>query len=401
MRIKHVSMMLAGSTLIVTLAASPALADSTSLPDPDTAAVSAVHRTALAQGAPGALTRIDDGDLSRHIATGEADKAAHTPMDTGRRFRAGSVSKTFTAVVLLQLVAEGRVELDAPANRYLPEPLPDDRITVRHLLSHRSGLYDYTNDMFQQTVPGFEAVRHRVFSYQELIHLSTARPLNNEPGAAYSYSNTNFVVLGRLIEHTTGTPIATHYQQRIFTPLRLRNTSYIHPRTSLSGSYARGYLRQDDTTLPPVDSTEQTVSWAQSAGAVISNGEDLNRFLSALLSGRLLPAEQLRDMTTMVPVTSDGKQSYGLGLRGRTLSCGTTVYGHTGTVQGYYTYAFTTSDGARSMTSLANTSNNGTVNATLGATLEASFCGSDAAQARRAAPSETVTEDVAPQLAPN
>ncbi|MFJ5559230.1 serine hydrolase domain-containing protein [Streptomyces sp. NPDC093250] len=401
MRIKHVSMMLAGSTLIVTLAASPALADSASLPDPDTAAVSAVHRTALAQGAPGALTRIDEGDLSRHIATGEADKAAHTPMDTGRRFRAGSVSKTFTAVVLLQLVAEGRVELDAPANRYLPEPLPDDRITVRHLLSHRSGLYDYTNDMFQQTVPGFEAVRHRVFSYQELIDLSTARPLNNEPGAAYSYSNTNFVVLGRLIEHTTGTPIATHYQQRIFTPLRLRNTSYVHPRTSLSGSYARGYLRQDDTTLPPVDSTEQTVSWAQSAGAVISNGEDLNRFLSALLSGRLLPAEQLRDMTTMVPVTSDGKQSYGLGLRGRTLSCGTTVYGHTGTVQGYYTYAFTTSGGARSMTSLANTSNNGTVNATLGGTLEASFCGSDAAQARRAAPSETVTEDVAPQLAPN
>lgn len=399
MRIKDVSMMLAGSTLIVTLAASPALADGTSLPDPDTAAVSAVHRTALAQGAPGALTRIDEGHLSRHVATGEADTAAHTRMDTGRRFRVGSVSKTFTAVVLLQLVAEGRIELDAPANRYLPEPLPDDRITVRHLLSHRSGLYDYTNDMFQHTVPGFEAVRNKVFSYQDLIDLSTARPLNNEPGAAYSYSNTNFVVLGQLIEHTTGTPVATHYRKRIFTPLRLRNTSYVHPRTSLSGSYARGYLRQDDTTLPLVDSTEQTVSWAQSAGAVISNGKDLNRFFSALLSGRLLPAEQLRDMTTMVPVTADGKQSYGLGLRGRTLSCGTTVYGHTGTVQGYYTYAFTTSDGARSMTSLANTSNNGTVNATLGGTLEASFCGSGAADARRAASATAVTEDIAPQVA--
>lgn len=368
--------MLAGSTLIITLAASPALADSPTLPDPDTAAVSAVHRTALTQGAPGALTRIDEGRTSHHIATGEADTAARTPMDTGRRFRVGSVTKTFTAVVLLQLVAEGRVELDAPANLHLPEPLPDDRITVRHLLSHRSGLYDYTNDMFHHTVPGFEAVRTKVFSYQDLIDLSTARPLNNAPGAAYSYSNTNFVVLGRLIEHTTGTPVATQYRQRIIRPLRLRNTSYVHPRTSLSGSYARGYLRQDDTTLPLVDSTEQTVSWAQSAGAVISNGKDLNRFFSALLSGKLLPAEQLRDMTTMVPVTADGKQSYGLGLRGRTLSCGTTVYGHTGTVQGYYTYAFTTRDGARSMTSLANTSNNGTVNATLGGTLEASFCGS-------------------------
>ncbi len=384
MRIKDLSMTLAGSTLIVTLAASPALAGGTSLPDPDTAAVSAVHRTALDQGAPGALTRIDEGHRSHHVATGEADTAARTPMDTGRRFRVGSVSKTFTAVVLLQLAAEGRIELDAPANRYLPEPLPDGRITVRHLLSHRSGLYDYTDDMFQQTVPGFEAVRNKVFSYQELIDLSTAHPLNNAPGAAYSYSNTNFVVLGRLIEHTTGTPVATHYQQRIVAPLRLRDTSYVHPRTSLSGSYARGYLRPDDTTLPLVDSTEQTVSWAQSAGAVISSGKDLNRFFTALMSGRLLPAAQLADMTAMVPVSADGKQSYGLGLRGRTLSCGTTVYGHTGTVQGYYTYAFTTRDGARSMTSLANTSNNGTVNAMLGGTLEASFCGSDAAGTRPA-----------------
>ncbi|MFF9203636.1 serine hydrolase domain-containing protein [Streptomyces sp. NPDC014986] len=318
-----------------------------------------------------------------------------------RRFRAGSVTKTFTAVVLLQLAAEGRVDLDSPANRYLPEPLPDDRITVRHLLGHRSGLYDYTNDMFHDTVPGFEAVRNKVFSYQELIGLSTARPLNNAPGAAYSYSNTNFVVLGQLIEHITGTPVATHYRQRIFEPLWLRNTSYVHPGTTLSGSYARGYLRPDDTGLPLVDSTEQTLSWAQSAGAVVSNAADLNRFFSALLSGRLLPDRQLREMTTMVPVTADGKQSYGLGLRSRQLSCGTTVHGHTGTVQGYYTYAFTTSDGTRSMTSLANTSNNGTVNATLGATLEASFCGSGAAASRRTASVPSFTEDIAPRITRN
>ncbi|MER6623483.1 MULTISPECIES: serine hydrolase domain-containing protein [unclassified Streptomyces] len=398
MRIKDVSLVLAGSTLLVTLGAAPALADGSSLPAPDLTAVRTVHNTALSQGAPGALTRIDEGFTTYRVATGEADTGAHTAMDTDRRFRVGSVSKTFTAVVLLQLAAEGRVDLDAPANRYLPEPLPDDRITVRHLLSHRSGLYDYTNDMFYNTVPGFEAVRNKVFSYQELIDLSTARPLNNAPGAAYSYSNTNFVVLGQLVEHITGTPIATQYKRRIFAPLRLRNTSYVHPRTTLSGSYARGYLRQDDTTLPLVDSTEQTVSWAQSAGAVVSNGKDLNRFFSALLSGKLLPAEQLEDMTTMVPVTADGKQSYGLGLRARTLSCGTTVYGHTGTVQGYYTYAFTTADGARSMTSLANTSNNGTVNATLGATLDASFCGSGTAAAEPTAPARGHTEDIAPQV---
>ncbi|GAA4951665.1 hypothetical protein GCM10023238_17490 [Streptomyces heliomycini] len=277
--------------------------------------------------------------------------------------------------------------------------VPDDRITVRHLLSHRSGLYDCTNDMFHDTVPGFEAVRTKVFGYQELIDLSTARPLDNAPGTAYSYSNTNFVVLGQIVEHLTGTPVATQYQRRVFAPLRPRNTSYVPPRTTLPGSCARGCLRQDDTTLPLVDSTEQTVSWARSAGAVISNGKDLNRFFSALLSGRLLPAEQLEEMTTTVPVTADGKPAYGLGLRARELSCGTTVHGRTGTVQGYYTYAFTTSDGVRSMTSLANTSNNGTVNATLGATLDAAFCGSGTATARSTAPVRGRTEDIAPQVA--
>ncbi|CBG67345.1 putative peptidase fragment [Streptomyces scabiei 87.22] len=93
-------------------------------------------------------------------------------MDVRARFRIGSVSNTFSSVVLLQLVQEGRLELDAPVNRHLPGPLPDDRITVRHLLTHRSGLADYTNAMFEQTVPGFEAVRNRVFSYQELVDLS-------------------------------------------------------------------------------------------------------------------------------------------------------------------------------------------------------------------------------------
>ncbi|MHA5053204.1 serine hydrolase domain-containing protein [Streptomyces sp. SD15] len=400
MRIKDVSMMLAGSTLVAALAASPAVADTASRPAPDTAAVRSVQNNVVAQGAPGVLTRIDEGSTRYHIVTGEANTSTHTKMDTGRRFRVGSVSKTFTTVVLMQLAAEGRVDLDAPANDYLPKSLPDDRITVRHLLGHRSGLYDYTNDMFYNTVPGFEAVRNKVFGYQELIDLSTAHPLKYEPGAAYSYSNTNFVVLGQLIEHLTGVPMATHYQQRIFGPLRLRNTSYVHPQTTLSGSYARGYLRQDDTALPLVDSTEQTVSWGQSAGAVISNAADLNRFFSALVSGALLPSAQLEQMMTMVPVTADGNQSYGLGLRARKLSCGVTVYGHTGTVQGYYTYAFTTSDGRRSMTSMANTSNNGTVNTTLGGTLEASFCGSVGAAAAASLPEagHRFTEDIAPQV---
>ncbi|MFF3563663.1 serine hydrolase domain-containing protein [Streptomyces sp. NPDC002574] len=400
MRFTIASTTLASTAVITTLAGSPAVAATPSLPAPDIAGVLAVQKQAMANGAPGALTRIDSGNTTYRISRGQADTVAHTAMDADRRFRVGSVTKSFTTVVLMQLVAEGRIDLDASANTYLPEPLPDDRITVRHLLSHRSGLWDYTNDMFYDTVPGFESVRNKVFGYQELIDLSTAHEPTNEPGAAYSYSNANFVVLGEMIEHLTGVPMAAQYQERIFGPLGLKHTSYVHPRTAISGSSARGYLRPDDTTLPLVDSTEQTVSWAQSAGAVISNAADLNRFFSALVTGRLVPEAQLRQMMTMVPVTADGTQSYGLGLRARKLSCGVTVYGHTGTVQGFYTYAFTTADGKRSMTSMANTSNNGTVNTVLGGTLEAAFCGTGGAKASlaKSTEGETFTEDIAPQV---
>ncbi|MGW4574600.1 serine hydrolase domain-containing protein [Streptomyces tendae] len=398
MRTKNAGIALAATAMLTALAVTPAGAATTALPGPSITGVLAVQKQAMTYGAPGALTRIDSGASSYRIASGKADTAAGVPMDANRRFRVGSVSKSFTTVVLMQLVAEGRVDLDAPANDYLPRALPDDRITVRHLLSHRSGLWDYTNDMFYHTVPGFEAVRNKVFSFQELIDLSTAHQPTSVPGAAYNYSNTNFVVLGELIEHLTGVPMATHYEQRIFQPLGLKNTSYVHPRTTISGSYARGYVRDDDPTLPLVDSTEQTVSWAQSAGAVISNPADLNRFFAAVVSGELVPQPQLREMMSMVPVNADGTQSYGLGLRGRVLSCGVKVYGHTGTVQGYYTYAFTTADGKRSMTSMANTSNNGTVNTVLAGTLESAFCGVDPVKSGKALRSggEAATEDIAP-----
>ncbi|MGW1926248.1 serine hydrolase domain-containing protein, partial [Streptomyces massasporeus] len=202
------------------------------------------------------------------------DRVSGAPMDIHSRFRIGSVSKTFATVVLLQLVEEGRLQLDTPVNTYLPGLLPDDRITVRHLLTHRSGLADYTNAMFEHTVPGFEAVRNRVFSYQELVDLSLSEPRTTQPGVSYQYSNANFVVVGMLIEKLTGRPVADAYERRIFKPLKLTKTSYVHPDTRIKGAHVRGYLHPDEEGGALVDSTEQTVSWAQSAGAVISSPAD-------------------------------------------------------------------------------------------------------------------------------
>ncbi|GAB1331230.1 serine hydrolase domain-containing protein [Streptomyces sennicomposti] len=355
----------------------------TTLPAPDPAALAGVLRTAVGQGAPGALARIDDhrtaydDHATVHTAVeGVADRATGEAMDAAERFRIGSVTKTFSAVVLLQLAAESRLDLDAPVNHYLPGLLPDDKITVRHVLGHRSGLYDYTYDMFAQSVPGFEAVRTKVFTYRELVDLSLRHPRTGAPGAAYSYSNTNFVVAGLLIEKLTGHPVRTEYENRIIGPLKLADTFYVHPDTKIPGRHAHGYLTPDDAKAALVDATDQTASWAQSAGALISSARDLNTFLSALLGGRLLPPAQLAQMRQWLP--SGTGQAYGLGLRRRDLSCGVSVYGHTGVVQGFYTYAFTGADGLRSLTALATTSNNGTVQATMLGTLEAAFCGRQA-----------------------
>ncbi|MFJ3249477.1 serine hydrolase domain-containing protein [Streptomyces sp. NPDC086782] len=379
--------LLAGPAQAVHHRPGPAAPDA--LPAPDTAALGTLLRTALKHGAPGAMARIDDHRASYddHATVykameGVADRGTGDWISTADRFRIGSVTKTFSAVVLLQLAAEGRVRLDDPVNRYLPGLLPDDRITVRHVLSHRSGLYDYTNELFAGTVSGFEAVRTKVFTYRQLLALSLEHPRTQAPGASYAYSNTNFVVVGLLIEKLTGHPVRTAYENRVIKPLKLSDTFYVHPATTIPGRHARGYLTPDEAASPPVDATEQTMSWAQSAGALISSTRDLNTFFSALLGGRLLPPAQLDQMERWIPAGTG--QAYGLGLRRRDLSCGVSVYGHTGAVQGYYTYAFTSKDGRRSLAALANTSNNGAVRLTMLRTLESAFCGKQA-KARGAA----------------
>jgi D-alanyl-D-alanine carboxypeptidase len=376
----------------------PAAAEAgAALPAPDLTGLRGVLRTALRQGAPGAMARIDDHGTSYRVARGVADRKTGRALGNPDRFRIGSVTKVFTTVVLLQLADEKKLRLDAPVNRYLPGLLPDDRITVRHVLSHRSGLYDYTNDMFARTVPGFEAVRDKVFTFHQLVNRSLLRPRTHAPGAVYAYSNTNFVVAGMLIRKLTGHSVRSEYQNRIIEPLKLRDTFYVHPRTKIPGRRARGYLTPDQAGAALVDATDQTASWAQSAGALISTTRDLNTFLTALLGGRLTSAAQLAQMQRWVAAGSS--QAYGLGLRRRDLSCGVSVYGHTGAVQGYYTYAFTTKDGGRSLSALANTSNNGTVLTTMLGTLESAFCGKRTKTGRAFAAPVERHEDIAPGIA--
>lgn len=371
------------ATASVAFAAGPAgAAQGTESPAPDYAGLQQALQQVVSAGSPGAFAQVGDSSgFGGTVSTGTGDLSTQAPVDPHGQFRIGSITKNFTAVLVLQLVAAHQVDLDAPAAAYLPSGvLPaDSPITVRQLLNHTSGLYDYTNDLpgilVGDTVTGYQQFRYATYDPADLVAGALKHGSQFTPGSRYQYSNTNFVVLGLLVEHVTGKPYATDLAERILGPAGMFHTRYIVPRTDIGGPHAVGYLTQDDRSKPLFDATEQTASWIGTAGAAISSTADLNRYWRALTSGELLPAAQLAEMEATQPVDSTGTSFYGLGMRQYTLSCGTQVYGHDGIVQGYQTYSYTTKDGSRQLTVSADASNNSQVFAAERAALDPVFCG--------------------------
>ncbi|GIF13492.1 serine hydrolase domain-containing protein [Actinoplanes teichomyceticus] len=294
-------------------------------------------------GATAALAEVADRSGTRRAAAGVAQLGRPAPAPTGGRFRIGSVSKTFLATVILQLEAERRLRLDDTVQRWLPGVVPGgDRITLRQLLNHTSGLYDYT-DALDLSPQGWLAQRFRSWEPAELVALATAQPPLFAPGTDWSYSNTNYVLLGMVVETVTGNDHAAEIQRRIIGPLGLRQTESPGEKASITGPHAHGYLPVGPQgAQKPVDVTRMNPSVADAAGDMISSTADLNTFFAALLGGRLLPPAQLAAMTTMVP-----GHDYGLGLERTPLSCGVTLYGHGGGIFGYATGSFHTRDGSR------------------------------------------------------
>jgi D-alanyl-D-alanine carboxypeptidase len=351
-------------------------------PAPDYAGLRQALNGVVAAGSPGTYALVSDrGGHGGTVSVGTGDIATQAPIDPKGQFRIGSITKNFTAVLALQLVAQHEVDLDTPAVDYLPGGvLPaGSPITVRELLNHTSGLYDYSNDLpgilVGDTVTGYQQFRYKTYAPADLVAGALSHGSQFTPGSQYQYSNTNFVVLGMLVEHVTGKPFATVLNERILQPLGMNDTRFIVPSTDIGGPHAVGYLTQDDRSKPLFDATAQTASWIWTAGAAISSTADLNTYWRALTAGALLPKEQLAEMETMVPVGSTGTSFYGLGMRAYTLSCGTQVYGHDGIVEGYQTYSYTAKDGSRQVTIAANASNNGDVFAAERAALDPVFCG--------------------------
>lgn len=302
----------------------------------------------VAAGAPGAtLVLAEDGEVSA-ASSGVSDVRFGRELAPDDRFRAGSVTKTFIATLTLQLVDAGQLDLDATVAEYLPGLLPDgDVITLRQLLNHTSGLFNYTEDpAFLEAAFG----QGERFRPRHLVAYSTSHPLLFPPGEGYYYSNTNYVVLGMLVRQAAHKPLRGLIEDRIAEPLGLENTVLPTYQRAIPGPHARGYLGLPEGRL--LDVTKAfSPSWAWAAGALVSTAPDLTEFYRALLAGELLDPELLAEMKTTVS-TGEGS-AYGLGLLSLELPCGT-AWGHDGLYLGYYDMILSTEDGSRQAAFMIN-----------------------------------------------
>lgn len=292
----------------------------------------------IRDGAVGALATLTDNSSTAVLTAGVADIAAGTPIpdDRPQYVRVGSITKSFTAAIVLQLVDEHRIDLDEPVDTYLPGLLTGDHvdgreITVRQILGHRSGLPDPART--RETHEHAAAQDGRTYTPAEEVALALRSPAKFAPGARFEYANINYIVAGMLIEAVTGRPYTEELSDRLLTPLNLSHT-YLPAtgETGLRDPHPNGYATVDGAAT---DATimEPSLPWV--SGALVSTGADLNRFFTALLDGRVVPEDLLRAMLDGSDMGHGDGMSYGLGIAYSRLSCGADFVGNVGGVHGF------------------------------------------------------------------
>ena len=306
-------------------------------------------------GFPAALTAVRDKDgntIGAAAGVGNLETGEAPPLDG--EVRIGSNTKTFVAVVILQLVQEGKISLDEPIETYLPgllrgEGIDGTKITVRQLLQHTSGLPDHVETLFpandtRQT--GIFQLRDNYYSPRDLLDIALNKPAVFEPGSQFKYTNTNYIVLTLLAEKVTHRPLAEQITKRITEPLGLTHTYYPGPgEEDIRGQHPQGYHVNSQGELE--DATRLDPSWGGGAGAMISTPSELGTFLQATLNGTLLNQDSITEMKKTVDTSNLSGvpgSGYGLGILSMPLSCGT-AWGHTGGIHGYMTQNMVGPDG--------------------------------------------------------
>ncbi|MGE7869971.1 serine hydrolase domain-containing protein [Bacillus paramycoides] len=337
------ALLMAGSTLLYTtptsiVKAEPTQNVSSSLQTStqrDRNSVKQAMRDTLQLGYPGILAKTSEGGKTWGYAAGIADLRTKKPMKTDFRFRIGSVTKTFVATVLLQLVGENRLNLDDSIEKWLPGVIQGNgydgkQITIRQVLNHTSGIADYIQSK------DFDIMdTKKSYTAEEFVKMGISLPPDFAPGKGWSYSNTGYVLLGILIEKVTGNSYAEEIEDRIIEPLDLSNTFLPGNSSVIPGTkHARGYVQPDGASeLKDVTYSNP----GSSDGEMISTADDLNKFFSYLLGGKLLKEQQLKQMLTTVPTGREGMDGYGLGIFETKLPNGVSIWGHTGGALGFTT----------------------------------------------------------------
>ncbi|WP_190107586.1 serine hydrolase domain-containing protein [Streptomyces cinnamoneus] len=313
----------------------------------------AAMEAAVRDGVPGVLGRAHDGRGAWRGSAGVSDLTTRRPFLPRDHFRTGSIAKTFVATVVLQLEAEGRLSVDDTVESRLPGVVRGHghdgrKITIRQLLDHTSGIFNYLDDpTLRAKVYGKAFLAHRddTWTPAELVALAMTHAPNFPPGTGYDYSNTEYTLAALIVERTTGRPYGTELRRRITEPLGLHSTTLPGTDRRIPRPSGREYTRFHDDPGTTHDVTEFNPSLLWAVGDMISTTADLDRFLAVLLGGGLLPPAQMREMTTTVPQGDDPDSAAGLGLFRYRLPCGAEVWGHDGLFYGTQSIAYATRDG--------------------------------------------------------
>jgi D-alanyl-D-alanine carboxypeptidase len=337
----------------VTCLVAPALAARG--PTERTASLQRALDQVVAAGAPGAAVLVRDGNRTIRLSSGYGNLAPKTPMRVADRSRIGGVTKSFTAAIVLQLAGEKMLKLGDTVERWLPGVISNgNAISIRQLLNHTSGIYSFDKDP-RVLAPYYKGDLTRTFDARTGVKIAAEHGPLFAPGSKLSYSNTNYFLLGMIVEAATGKSIGAELSSRIFKPLGLHHTTYA-TSSRIHESYTHGYLAGKN----PVDVTPFSPTLFGPAGAILSTPDDLAHFYRALLQGRLFPAKLLKAMQTIDPVATGGIPDagilgggWGLGLLRETFPCGQ-AWGHDAENPGYMTAAWNSKDGNRQVAIVVN-----------------------------------------------
>lgn len=307
----------------------------------------------VAAGAPGAILLVRDGNRTVRVTAGLGNVARKTPMGPNDHFKIASLTKSYTAAVVLQLVGERKLGLEDSVEQRLPGLVPNGgKITIRQLLNHTSGLADFeVNPRYLK--PYLSGNFGYYWAPRQLVKMGVSQKPLFAPGTRYSYSNTNYVLAQLIVEKVTGKTIGAELKRRIFQPLHLGDTTY-PTKPGLPSPYAHGYRLFGKP--PAVDVTGLSPSLAPGSGAIISTALDVADFYRALLSGKLLKPEQMTAMKTAVSVrtgkTVASGPGHGLGIGRPQISC--VGWSHAGEFPGYEVFAISSADGRRQTVMMMN-----------------------------------------------